>query len=81
LWQIAVHTGRSEAVIDKDRASALPARDIEADILIMATDAQAVFEGFGTPGQRALAAGDPNFLLTECEAEFAAGSMLPKVAG
>ena len=42
-----------EAVIDKDRASALLARDIEADILIMATDAQAVFVGFGTPQQRA----------------------------
>jgi Arginine deiminase/Aspartate/ornithine carbamoyltransferase, Asp/Orn binding domain/Amino acid kinase family len=37
-----------EAVIDKDRASALLARDIGADILILATDASAVFVGFGT---------------------------------
>ena len=68
-----------EAVIDKDRASALLARDIEADMLIMATDAQAVFVGFGTPQQRAIAEANPAVLLTEYEAEFAAGSMLPKV--
>jgi len=45
-------------VIDKDRASALLARDIDADILIMATDAQAVFVGFGTPEQRAIQEAD-----------------------
>jgi carbamate kinase len=68
-----------EAVIDKDRASALLARDIDADILIMATEAPAVCVGFGTPRQRAIAAADPDALLAEHEAEFAAGSMLPKV--
>jgi carbamate kinase len=68
-----------EAVIDKDRASALLARDVGADILIMATDASAVFVGFGTPGQRAIAQADPGALLGEYQAEFAAGSMLPKV--
>jgi carbamate kinase len=68
-----------EAVIDKDRASALLARDIDADILIMATDAPAVFVGFGTPRQRAIVKADPEVLLAEYEAEFAAGSMLPKV--
>jgi carbamate kinase len=68
-----------EAVIDKDRASALLARDIGADVLIMATDASAAFVGFGTPGQRAIAQADPDALLAEHEAEFAAGSMLPKV--
>jgi len=67
------------AVIDKDRASALLARDIGADILIMATDAPAVFVGFGTPDQRAIAAANPDALLTGYRAEFAAGSMLPKV--
>ena len=45
-----------EAVIDKDRASALLARDVQADMLIMATDASAVFIGFGTDAQRAIAA-------------------------
>src|SRR6516225_1992270 len=68
-----------EAVIDKDHASGLLARDLEADMLIMATDAQAVFVGFGTPQQRAIAEANPAVLLTEYEAEFAAGSMLPKV--
>jgi carbamate kinase len=68
-----------EAVIDKDRASALLANNIQADILIMATDAQAVFVGFGTPQQRAIVAADPGALLAEYHAEFAAGSMLPKV--
>jgi carbamate kinase len=68
-----------EAVIDKDRASALLARDVRADILIMATDASAVFAGFGTPEQRAIAQADPDALLSEYKAEFATGSMLPKV--
>jgi carbamate kinase len=68
-----------EAVIDKDRSSALLARDIEADMLILATDAQAVFVGFGTPQQRAIVAADPGILLSRYESEFAAGSMLPKV--
>ena len=68
-----------EAVIDKDRASALLANNIQADILIMATDAQAVYVGFGTPQQRAIVAADPDVLLAEYHAEFAAGSMLPKV--
>ena len=68
-----------EAVIDKDRASALLARDVDADILIMATAATAVFVGFGTPQQRAIVAADPDALLAGYRAEFAAGSMLPKV--
>ena len=68
-----------EAVIDKDHASGLLARDIDADILIMATDAPAVFLGFGTPDQRAIAQAHPDALLPEHESEFPAGSMLPKV--
>jgi carbamate kinase len=80
---VAYQPGRQltgvEAVIDKDRASALLAGDVGADLLIMATDATAVFTGFGTPQQRAIAAANPDALLGEYEAEFAAGSMLPKV--
>ena len=68
-----------EAVIDKDRASALLARDIGADSLIMATDPPAVFVGFGTPQQRAIVQANPDVLLADYEPEFAAGSMLPKV--
>ena len=80
---VAYQPGRQltgvEAVIDKDRASALLAGDVGADLLIMATDAAAVFIGFGTPQQRAIAAANPDALLAGYEAEFAAGSMLPKV--
>ncbi len=68
-----------EAVIDKDHASGLLARDVDADILIMATDAPAAFVGFGTPKARAIAHADPDALLTEYKSEFAAGSMLPKI--
>jgi carbamate kinase len=68
-----------EAVIDKDRASALLGRDVGADVLIMATDAAAVFVRFGTPEQQAIVEADPDALLEEYHAEFAAGSMLPKV--
>jgi carbamate kinase len=80
---VAYQPGRKlagvEAVIDKDRASALLARDVSADLLIMATDATAVFTGFGTPLQRTITAANPDALMTEYKAEFAAGSMLPKV--
>jgi carbamate kinase len=68
-----------EAVIDKDHASALLARDIDADLVIMATDAPAACVGFGTADQRAIAAAHPDALLAEFRGEFAAGSMLPKV--
>jgi carbamate kinase len=68
-----------EAVIDKDHASGLLGREIDADILIMATDAPAAFVGFGTPGQRAVVRAHPDALLGGYRAEFAAGSMLPKV--
>lgn len=68
-----------EAVIDKDNASALLAKDLDADILMMATDAPAVCVGFGTPEQRSIAEANPDSLLEQYEKEFAAGSMLPKV--
>jgi carbamate kinase len=68
-----------EAVIDKDHASGLLARDLEADMLILATDTPAVFVAFGTPDQHAVARANPDSLLSEYGREFAAGSMLPKV--
>jgi carbamate kinase len=68
-----------EAVIDKDHASALLARDIGADLLIMATDARAAFVDYGTPAAREIAAAAPGALMAEYGSEFAAGSMLPKV--
>jgi len=79
----AYHEGHKldgvEAVIDKDNASGLLARELDADILMMATDAPAVCVGFGTPDQRSIAQAHPDSLLGEYRSEFAAGSMLPKV--
>jgi carbamate kinase len=68
-----------EAVIDKDAASALLARDLGVDVLVMATDATAAFLGFGTDAQRAVTTAHPDALIAEYRDEFAAGSMLPKV--
>jgi carbamate kinase len=65
-----------EAVIDKDLCSELLARDLEADLLIMATDAQAVFTGWGTPEQRAIHKASPAAI---SKYKFPAGSMGPKV--
>lgn len=68
-----------EAVIDKDHASGLLARDLGADVLVMATDVPAVHLGFGTDHQRSVIAADPEALVAEHADELAAGSMRPKV--
>ena len=65
-----------EAVIDKDLASELLAREVGADLLVMATDIDGVYLGWGTPEQRRLATVTPAELR---ELPFAAGSMGPKV--
>ena len=43
-----------EAVIDKDLASELLAREVGADLYVMATDVDAVYTDWGTPQQQAL---------------------------
>jgi carbamate kinase len=68
-----------EAVIDKDHASALLAQQLGAEVFVMATDTDAAYIGFGTPEQRPIGRAHPDRLLAEHGAEFAAGSMLPKV--
>jgi len=65
-----------EAVVDKDRAGALLARELEADLFIMATDAEAVYLDWGKPEQRAIRRASPRAL---DPALFAAGSMGPKI--
>jgi carbamate kinase len=66
-----------EAVIDKDLASELLAREVEADLFVMATDVDGVYVDWGTPEQRRL----DKVTVEELKAgEFAAGSMGPKVA-
>ncbi|MGH2686188.1 MAG: carbamate kinase, partial [Actinomycetota bacterium] len=47
-----------------------------ADLLVFATDVDAVYTGFGTQRQRAIASATPLGLR---QLEFAAGSMAPKV--
>lgn len=68
-----------EAVIDKDHASGLLAKDVDADVFVMATDTPAAFLGFGTDEQQTIVAAHPDALLAEHRDAFAAGSMLPKV--
>jgi carbamate kinase len=65
-----------EAVIDKDLASSLLARDLDADLFVMATDVDGVYTGWGTPQQARLER------VTAADLRghpFPAGSMGPKV--
>ena len=65
-----------EAVIDKDRSSAVLAEDLHADFLVIATDTPAVFLDWGTPEEKAIKAASPD----QMDAfDFPAGSMGPKV--
>ena len=65
-----------EAVIDKDAASALLARELEADALLLLTDVDGVYRDFGTKDQARIDS------LTPQEAfalDLPAGSMGPKM--
>ena len=69
-----------EAVIDKDLASSMLARELNADLFVISTSVARVAVNFGRPDQRWLER------LTRAEAEaylaeghFAAGSMAPKI--
>ncbi|WP_417596738.1 carbamate kinase [Oceanospirillum sp.] len=66
-----------EAVIDKDLSTELLARELSADLYIMATDAEAVFLDWNRPEQQGIKCVSPSHL---AEYEFAAGSMGPKVS-
>jgi carbamate kinase len=65
-----------EAVIDKDWASELLARDLGADVYVMATDTDGVYLDWGTPSQRLIDRATPAELALHA---FPAGSMGPKV--
>jgi carbamate kinase len=65
-----------EAVIDKDLASELLAREVNADLFVMATDVDAVYVDWGTPEQRPLGRVTAEEMRQE---KFPAGSMGPKV--
>jgi carbamate kinase len=70
----------TEAVIDKDRASAVLARAVDANLLVMLTAVERVALDFGTRWQRDMArltVSDARQLLES--GEFPPGSMGPKV--
>jgi len=65
-----------EAVIDKDLCSSLLAEQLDADLLVIATDVSAAFVDWGQPSRKAIAQAHPDAIE---ELAFAAGSMGPKV--
>ena len=66
-----------EAVIDKDSASSLLARELAADVFIMLTDVDAVYKDWGQPNAAAMR----RISVREVsQYAFATGSMAPKVA-
>jgi carbamate kinase len=69
-----------DAVVDKDLAAAALARDLDAELLIILTDVDAVYLDWGKPTQRSL----PRLTVAEAEEldrnrAFGEGSMGPKV--
>ena len=69
-----------DAVIDKDRAAAVLARNIDADVLLILTSVDGVYTDFGGPSQtlhRELGVADAERLLAA--GQLGAGSMAPKV--
>ena len=69
-----------DAVVDKDLAAAVLARDLDAELLLILTDVDAVYLDWGKPTQRALrelSVADAQRL--DGERAFGEGSMAPKV--
>jgi carbamate kinase len=66
-----------EAVIDKDATSALLARELDADKLLLLTDIDAVYDGWGLPEAAPIASVSVSAMRRR---SFAPGSMAPKVA-
>jgi len=69
-----------DAVVDKDRVSAVLARQLEADVLMILTNVDAVYERWGTPSARPIR----RMTVTRADAmiaegAFDAGGMRPKV--
>ena len=65
-----------EAVIDKDLSASLLASELHADALLLLTDVDGVYAGWGTPHQRLIRETRPGLLRP---LDLAAGSMGPKV--
>lgn len=65
-----------EAVIDKDMSAAFLAKQLDADALLILTDADAVYLDWGKPTQHALRSTNPSEL---AKYQFDTGSMGPKI--
>jgi carbamate kinase len=70
------HVAGVEAVVDKDLSAALLAARINADMLLLLTDVDGVYTGWGSDAAQLVPAIDA---LAAEEFELAAGSMGPKV--
>jgi carbamate kinase len=69
-----------DAVVDKDLAAAVLARDIGAELLLILTDVDAVYLDWGKPTQRALARMTPDEAeRLDRQGQFGEGSMAPKI--
>src|SRR5438034_3228250 len=58
-----------EAVVDKDLAAAILAKDVEAEALLILTDVEGVFEGYGSAEERLL----PELTVGEARSRLEAG--------
>jgi carbamate kinase len=66
-----------EAVVDKDAAAAILARELDADLLLLLTDVPGVYSRFGTPDATLVRRADPDLVRSM---KLPTGSMAPKVA-
>ena len=60
-----------DAVVDKDRVAAILATQLQADVLMILTNVEAVFEGWGTPAARPIR----RMTLAQADALVAGGSL------
>ena len=69
-----------DSVVDKDRAAAILANDIDASLLLILTDVEGVFRSFGSPEQELIARLTPaEGWAVLAEEDLGAGSMGPKL--
>ena len=69
-----------DAVVDKDLAAAVLARDLGAELLLILTDVDAVYLDWGKPTQRPLSRITPDEAeRLDREKQFGEGSMAPKI--
>jgi carbamate kinase len=69
-----------DAVVDKDLAAAVLARDLGAELLLILTDVDAVYKDWGKPTKQALTRVTPDEAeRLDREGQFGEGSMAPKI--